>query len=71
MEPGKPGGSGMADKLKRCPCCGRKAKVEDNKGYVMTYAIACTAVVKCGLRGAWYYTEKGAINAWNRRADDD
>lgn len=52
------------DKLKPCPFCGGKAKVQR---YPHNYSVYCT---KCGARTILFKpTEKEAFEAWNRRTE--
>lgn len=58
--------------LKRCAHCGGKALVHrcaaNGRSYDVTHLyIECE---KCGIRTKVYATDKGAFNAWNRRADN-
>lgn len=53
--------------LKPCPFCGGKGYVSDHifKGLVTTYGIRCE---DCGSETRqFYYSEKEAADAWNRR----
>lgn len=65
--------------LKPCPFCGggagynkRKEWNCDSKGNAVTisarYKVACRV---CGCGTAWLFYEEDAIDAWNRRADND
>ena len=55
--------------LKPCPFCGRKAILRrDSHGCY----IGCENGMCSVLPTTWYYdTEEEAIEAWNRRANDD
>lgn len=68
--------------LKPCPFCGEKPKkyVCDTSGaYIGTFGSGLVVLhgrkidhllimcPKCGIRTKTYLTDKGAINAWNRR----
>lgn len=52
------------EKLKPCPFCGGKATIN---GITLVY-IKCT---KCGVETVGYREEDEAIEAWNRRVNDD
>lgn len=66
----------MQNELKPCPFCGGKPHIskhsfwnEKTKGFTdHTYGIEC---IECHTKGNQFYeTEKEAIEAWNRRADN-
>lgn len=49
------------------PCkCGKKAAVQSD-GMRVWYSVSCM----CGLHTNEYRTEQEAIEAWNRRADNE
>lgn len=51
------------DKLKTCPFCGGKAKLEDLGDY--RYFVRCE---KCGInQDHLYHDKRAAVIAWNRR----
>ena len=56
--------------LKPCPFCGREAVIRhDSCGY---YDECDNGMLCPVVPTTWYYkTEIGAINAWNRRANDE
>jgi Lar family restriction alleviation protein len=55
-------------KLRECPFCGGKAKIQ-GRGYLTEdYRVYCTS---CGCSTKqWTQTKEEAIAAWNRRKDD-
>ena len=56
-------------KLKPCPFCGGKARVQGHEfiGYGDTFGVVC---LNCGAETRQFYvTENEAIEAWNRRAE--
>ena len=55
--------------LKPCPFCGGGAKLLSRKGlhFVTCYVNACYITPKT----QWYDTKAKAIEAWNRRAEDE
>ena len=71
------------EKLKRCPFCGRPARMYycDNKGRYTTYDAGTVCIggkdidyvgircTGCGIHTKQYKTHKGAYNAWQRRVD--
>lgn len=62
--------------LKPCPFCGATAEGEPLMNRVGIYQSELTkcfhvSCYKCGTTSNWYNTEKQAINAWNRRADNE
>ena len=63
--------------LKPCPFCGEEAKVLERKfltlrfGKAMYFKVRCRSV-KCRLfRACWHFGANGAIEAWNRRVDQN
>lgn len=61
--------------LKRCPFCGGEAKVAHDVTIVYTWSyISCT---KCKARTTYflmsteYSSDQRAIEAWNRRVEDE
>lgn len=65
----------MNSELKPCPFCGKneltmgRSFVSGNKGkYKNQYYIVCSI---CDSKGPNWHTEKGAVNAWNRRVNDE
>lgn len=68
----------MMDELKPCPCCGSKAIIGmygDGFGRYGSghggYAIHCSNIYKCGLTQMKFDSEEEAIEAWNRRVNDE
>ena len=55
----------MAD-LKSCPFCGGEAYT-DSDGWRVWWGVKCA---DCGRHSEEFRTEKEAIEAWNRRAED-
>jgi Lar family restriction alleviation protein len=70
----------MSDELKPCPFCGGKAEMRDARkflvvskfSYIIPYSVGCSNK-KCDVKPYTEYssTEQEAIDAWNRRANDD
>ena len=63
------------DKLKPCPFCGGKAKLNTNSSRITSFAYCYCR--KCLASGHFAYDEKGngkyifeAIEAWNRRVEN-
>ena len=57
--------------LKPCPFCGGEGCLQrhDFVGYTDTFGVVC---LDCGCETRQFYdTKKDAIEAWNRRADDE
>ena len=52
--------------IKSCPLCGAKALAYE--GYDGDWSVQC---MKCSLTSPYKLTREEAIEAWNRRADDD
>ncbi len=66
----------MAEELKPCPFCGDKADMIENSGRVKNQPKSfhpCCHNRECimFIGAQWYNSEKEAINAWNRRADNE
>lgn len=59
----------MTDKLKPCPCCGGDAVIEINAS--TSFRISCRNIYSCGVLQHWFDTLDEAIEAWNRRVDND
>lgn len=60
------------NELKACPFCGGEATVviltlSDREETKEPYVICKT----CHAMSAWYMSREDAINAWNRRANDE
>lgn len=53
--------------LKPCPFCGGEATLWQDLGADRQFHILCG----CGGRVGWFEAEEEAIEAWNRRADDE
>lgn len=56
--------------LKPCPFCGAKRVYIASKGGGFFWAVECSNGA-CWVVGPWRKTERGAINAWNRRKGDE
>ena len=56
-------------KPKPCPFCGREAVIV--KSWESGSYVRCSNGYKCGARQDWFDSEKEAIEAWNRRVNDD
>lgn len=56
--------------LKQCPFCGGEAKIGYEKYWQprVSRRIICT---KCYSSSGWYSTEEEAIEAWNRRNNNE
>ena len=64
----------MGDKLKQCPFCGGKACIErDDMNGISRFLPVCSNYGNnCwGMQENWFVTEQEAIEAWNRRANDE
>ena len=60
------------DKLKPCPVCLSKVTVRVDGPFVPVYSISCrNERCKKGSVIYRYYSKDQAIEAWNRRAEDD
>ncbi len=63
--------------LKPCPFCGGKAKLKvyRNSQGEKEYFVYCTSIypTECAVcpDTTFYISKDGAIDAWNRRADND
>ena len=55
----------MTEKLKPCPFCGSEARLMRNQ--TAFYILCC----ECSAQSLWDIHKEQAIEAWNRRADDD
>ena len=60
------------EQLKSCPFCGGEASVDvDDDGY---YVVGCDEDCRCPCNVFYtnqgYYTEKEAIEVWNKRVGD-
>ncbi len=55
--------------LKRCPFCGRRARIETSGNYYVTekFKVRC---VGCLTVSVYYDSREEAIAAWNRRYGD-
>lgn len=53
-------------KLKSCPCCGGKAKLQkqSHREYAPTFSVVCTS---CRLKTIDYINIPSAMEVWNRR----
>lgn len=64
------------EKLKPCPFCGDKAKLEHWDGAKTYSFVKCQNTKECGVEGkrfienTAYASDELAIEAWNRRAND-
>lgn len=65
------------EKLKPCPFCGDKAKLEHEHVTIKTYSfVKCQNTKECGVEGKRfiespsYASDELAIKAWNRREGD-
>ena len=64
----------MSEKLKPCPFCGNKAEINgkilnwDLSSIEAAYFVRCT---KCRNHSDWFDTEQDAIEAWNRRVNNE
>lgn len=63
--------------LKKCPFCGGEEPVtviirKGKDGWRDRYAVLCDYDYGgCGAESGWYHYEEEAIEAWNRRTNDD
>ena len=57
----------MTEELKPCPFCKGQAKLID----LVEYEVARICCTKCKAGVNAYRSRKEAIEAWNRRPDDD
>ena len=62
--------AGMSE-LKPCPFCGGEGCVQEHVfiGLTSTFGVVCLDC--CCETRQFYYTKEDAIEAWNRRADDE
>ena len=60
----------MMGELKKCPFCGCSATVLATQIYSenILYLVVCDV---CGGRTRGFHGSKGAIEAWNRRVDNE
>lgn len=62
----------ICDELKPCPFCGCDdvwpVQVEDEPYGAGEWYVSCPC---CDTRGPLKYTEENAIEAWNRRAEEE
>ena len=62
----------MAVKLKSCPFCGGKAKQESDMCWDASRYLYYVECADCGAStDVWYQSEEEAVEAWNRRTDDE
>ena len=67
----------MKTELKPCPFCGGKAVIRNNAFRVLVHARVDIWCKRCGVRTMeykgidWDDTHRLAIEAWNRRAEDE
>jgi len=55
----------MSKKLKRCPFCGHKVRMESWANYkANVHSVQC---FRCGIGTRGYWDEKDARKAWNKR----
>ena len=62
------------DVLKKCPFCGSRAHLKEEKvkrglGFITTFRIYCTNINLCWARTTNFYEKKNTIQAWNKRAE--
>jgi hypothetical protein len=62
----------MADELKPCPFCGKRARYERTKGYAFVKCgnLFCAAVGPMVVISDTYIAKEKAIKYWNRRCSD-
>lgn len=60
----------MAEKLKPCPFCGGKAKLEKVSGFVVAKCGSCGAESGMVKISAEYCANDKAAESWNRRKDN-
>ena len=58
----------MMNKLKPCPFCGGNANTYHNPFTVAEHYVSCN---NCNAKTDVYFKKKQAIEAWNRRANDE
>lgn len=56
--------------LKKCPFCGGEAKIRGEKYWQPNVRrnVICT---NCFANSGWFKTDEEAIEAWNRRVNDE
>ena len=63
------------NELKPCPFCGESSvHIEKHVAYTTTgylYLVRCSNIPFCGIRQTGFFTEEEAVEAWNRRADNE
>lgn len=68
------GGTTMIDKLKPCPFCGGKPFIDKDKCFdgTFVYQISCVnRECDVSIKTKWRATKKEAIEAWNRRENNN
>ena len=58
----------MSEKLRNCPFCGGKARLNEYKDCEVWYEVRCD---ECAVRTEQYETVDEAVRVWNRRAEPD
>lgn len=58
-------------KLKPCPFCGGEAAMWKHEQVSYTEYRACCLKCHVTQAGMYYFSEKEAIESWNRRADNE
>lgn len=66
----------MNDKLKLCPFCGSEARIEEIRTFArIVYSVSCIDIDRtCPmyyLKTRYFGTKKQAIEAWNRRVNEN
>lgn len=58
--------------LKPCPFCGAKGILERHRNFKgkSVYQVCCPSTY-VQVKTIWFYTEKEAVEAWNRRTNDE
>ena len=63
------------NELKPCPFCAESSvHIEKHVAYTPTgylYLVRCSNIPFCGIRQTGFFTEEEAVEAWNRRADNE